>query len=157
MTGACGCVSREENADCRPCVVTRIKNTYLWFNLIFVCFKFVMQEKLSLVQRWRRQWRRLLIFHYVHTWKKRLVVSQKMNETSSRRRRRRMTSIMFKFTSTDIAREKETDRESERERGRRQTERKKEWTANCECMPQQVTDKKKHRTAECRARRHLYT
>ena len=46
--------------------------------------------------------------------KKRLVVSQKMNETSRRRRRRRMTSIMFKFTSTDRARERERERKKER-------------------------------------------
>jgi hypothetical protein len=65
--------------------------------------------------------------------KKLLVVSHKMNRTSTCRSHRRMTSIMFKFRQTD-------------------RQKKREWTTNCKCMLQQPTNKKKtYITAECRA------
>jgi hypothetical protein len=85
------------------CVSIQLKkNIHTVLNLILPCFKSMTQVKVNLSSTLFLLLLLLLrlIFHYVHTWKKLLVVNHKMNRTSTCHTHCRMTSIMFKFRQT---------------------------------------------------------
>lgn len=87
-----------------------LKKTYL-LKLDLILFSIVMTQVKVNLSSTLFLFLLVLIFHYVHTWKKLLVVvSHNMNRTSTCRSHCRMTSIMFKFRQTD-SRQKKRERD----------------------------------------------